>query len=88
MSVVPASVLASRPAGNHSAIKGQGLPSVLLQSDIHMTNDRMLFDALDDGPPLYEICTVSQYDHRTKAYRSGRGRSAVWGKPPFRSAFR
>jgi hypothetical protein len=35
--------------------------------------------------PHYEGRMISQYDHRTKGYRSGRARSAVWEDLPFGS---
>ncbi|HZK49971.1 MAG TPA: restriction endonuclease, partial [Actinomycetota bacterium] len=52
-------------------------------AEIHMGNDRELFGDTEPGLPLYEGRMVGQYDHRAKAYRSGRGRAAVWEELPF-----
>jgi hypothetical protein len=43
-----------------------------------MGNDRDLFGDYADGLALYEGRMIDQYDHRAKAWRSGRGRAAVW----------
>ena len=47
-------------------------------AEIHMGNDRHLFSEDSSGLPLYEGRMVSQFDHRAKGYRSGRGRAAEW----------
>lgn len=47
-------------------------------AELHMGNDRDRFGVKVDGYPLYEGRMVSQFDHRAKGYRSGRGRKAVW----------
>ena len=39
-----------------------------------------------EGYPLYEGRMVDQFDHRAKAYVSGRGRTAVWRDLPFGDA--
>lgn len=46
-------------------------------AEVHMGNARDLFHTEGDYP-LYEGRMVWHYDHRSKAYVSGRGRSAVW----------
>lgn len=46
--------------------------------EIDMGTDRELFSQNPDDIAVYEGRMVGQYDHRAKAYRSGRGRSAVW----------
>jgi hypothetical protein len=51
--------------------------------ELDVGNDRELFDEDPSGLPLYEGRMVSQYDHRAKGYRSGRGRRAVWEDLPF-----
>lgn len=55
------------------------------QCEIHMGSDRDRFGEDPSGLPLYEGRMIGQYDHRAKAYRSGRGRSAVWEELPFGS---
>ena len=57
---------------------GAGGPYRSYRAEIHMGNDRSLFDEEPRGLPLYEGRMVAQYDHRAKGYRSGRGRKAVW----------
>jgi hypothetical protein len=46
--------------------------------EVDMGTDRGLFNDEGDGLPVYEGRMVSQFDHRAKAYMSGRGRSAEW----------
>ena len=46
--------------------------------EVDMGNDRERFSDHSEGFPVYEGRMVDQYDYRAKAYRSGRGRSAVW----------
>ncbi len=60
-----------------------GPPVRHYQAELHMGNDRELFGDYPDGLPVYEGRMVDQFDHRAKAYRSGRGRSAVWEALPF-----
>jgi len=60
-----------------------GPPVRHFQAELHMGNDRDLFGDFTDGLPVYEGRMVDQFDHRAKAYRSGRGRSAVWEALPF-----
>ncbi len=60
--------------GDHAA----GPPIQHYQRELDMGNDRELFGDLSEGLPVYEGRMVDQFDHRAKAYRSGRGRSAVW----------
>src|SRR5262249_39909742 len=55
-----------------------GPPIQHYQRELDMGNDRELFGDLPEGLPVYEGRMVDQFDHRAKAYRSGRGRSAVW----------
>jgi hypothetical protein len=54
-----------------------------LQAEVNMGTDRDLFGDFAEGLPVYEGRMVDQFDHRAKAYRSGRGRSAVWEALPF-----
>ena len=49
-----------------------------LMKEVDMTVDSGLFVKEPPGLPVYEGYMVGQYDHAAKAYRSGRGRSAVW----------
>jgi hypothetical protein len=60
-----------------------GPPLRHYMTEIHMGNDRELFGDYDDGLPLYEGRMIDQFDHRAKAWRSGRGRAAVWEPLPF-----
>ena len=53
--------------------------------EIDMGNDRDLFEEDSAGIPLCEGRMVSQFDHRAKAYSSGRGRAAEWVDLPFGS---
>jgi len=62
-----------------------GKPHREYMAEVHMGNDRELFDDDPSGLPLYEGRMVFQFDHRAKGYRSGRGRSAVWEDLPFDS---
>ncbi len=55
-----------------------GPPYRQYMAEVHMGNDRDLFDEDPSGLPLYEGRMVSHYDHRAKGYRSGRGRAAEW----------
>jgi hypothetical protein len=48
-----------------------------------MGTDRELFEPKPPGFPVYEGRMVSQYDHRAKGYRSGRGRAAEWADLAF-----
>jgi hypothetical protein len=68
--------------------KSVGEPYRKYASELHMGNDRDLFgDHRDypDGLPVYEGRMVDHFDYRAKAYRSGRGRAAVWEPLPFGS---
>ena len=60
-----------------------GLPVRHYQREVDMGNDRDLFGEKPGGLPVYEGRMVSQFDYRAKAYRSGRGRAAVWEPLPF-----
>ena len=51
--------------------------------ELDMGSDRALFDGFFEGMPVYEGRMVDQFDHRAKAYRSGRGRAAVWEELSF-----
>ncbi len=62
-----------------------GVPARHYMAEIHMGNDRDRFGDDDPGLPLYEGRMIAQYDHRAKAYISGRGRSAIWRDLPFES---
>jgi hypothetical protein len=46
--------------------------------EIDMGNDREDFEDDPSGLPVYEGRMVEAFDHRAKAYVSGRGRQAVW----------
>lgn len=46
--------------------------------ELDMGNDRESFGNDPDGVPVYEGRMVEAFDHRAKAYSSGRGRKAVW----------
>ena len=55
-------------------------------AEMHMGNDREDFGTDPNGVPLYEGRMIEAFDHRAKAYVSGRARRAVWrelafGKP-------
>ncbi len=63
-----------------------GPPRRVYMREIDMGNDRDLFSEDPDGVPLYEGRMIDQYDYRSKGYRSGRGRAAVWEDLPFGSA--
>ena len=67
------------PFGDQAA----GPPVRHYQAELHMTNDRKLFGDVSEGLPVYEGRMVDQFDHRAKAWRSGRGRAAVWEALPF-----
>jgi hypothetical protein len=54
-------------------------------SEIDMGNDREDFEDDPSGLPIYEGLMVEAFDHRAKAYVSGRGRKAVWTDLPFGS---
>ncbi|MDT0468377.1 hypothetical protein [Streptomyces gibsoniae] len=70
------------PFGTASA----GLPRRVYQREIDMGTDRDRYTDDEPGLPLYEGRMVAQYDHRAKAYISGRGRSAVWEELEFGTA--
>ncbi len=58
------------------------LPERKYMREFDMGNDRDRFsDSV--GRPLYEGRMVDQFDHRAKAYESGRGRTAVWRAQSF-----
>jgi len=63
----------------------QGAATREYMTEIHMGNDREDFDDDPNGVPLYEGRMVEAFDHRAKAYVSGRGRSAVWRELRFGS---
>ena len=60
-----------------------GPPVRHYQREIDMGTDRNLLSEDPDGLPVYEGRMIDLFDHRAKAYRSGRGRSAVWDRLPF-----
>jgi hypothetical protein len=60
-----------------------GPPRRVYMREIDMGTDRERFDGTVGDVPLYEGRMVSQYEHRAKGYRSGRGRAAVWEDLPF-----
>jgi hypothetical protein len=59
-----------------------GWPERVYIRELDMGNDRDRFNDRE-GYPLYEGRMVDQFDHRAKAYLSGRGRTAVWRDLPF-----
>ncbi len=79
---ITAKLYGSQPAFGTAV---NGLPLRHYQAEIHMGNDRELFGDTEGGLPLYEGRMIDQFDHRAKAYRSGRGRAAVWEPLPFGS---
>src|ERR1700733_2460307 len=54
--------------------------------ELDMGNDRDTFTNIEGGIPVFEGRMVDIFDHRAKAYVSGRGRAAVWRDLPFGSA--
>jgi hypothetical protein len=56
----------------------EGLPQRQYMREVDMDKQRRLFTDDPSGVPVYEGRMVWQYDHRAKAYKSGRGRSAEW----------
>ena len=62
-----------------------GWPQRDYMREFDMGNDRDRFNDLD-GYPLFEGRMVGQFDHRAKAYITGRGRTAVWHDLPFGDA--
>ena len=68
-------------SGNKTA--GPPIPNCL--AEVHMGNNRDLFEEDATGIPLCEGRMVAQYDHRAKAYIAGRGRAAKWKELPFGS---
>jgi Type I restriction-modification system methyltransferase subunit len=63
----------------------EGLPRREYAAELHMGNDRDDFSSDEGGIPVYEGRMVEAFDHRAKAYVSGRGRAAVWRELPFGS---
>lgn len=55
-----------------------GDPTRHYMAELHMGNDRDLFAEDVAGLPVYEGRMVSQFDHRAKGYRGGRGRASEW----------
>jgi hypothetical protein len=55
----------------------------LYAAEIHMGNDREDFSNDPNGVPLYEGRMIEAFDHRAKAYVSGRARKAVWRELAF-----
>ncbi|MGC4122844.1 MAG: N-6 DNA methylase [Myxococcales bacterium] len=54
--------------------------------EVDMTIDRHRFVEGPQGIPVYEGRMVDAFDHRAKAYRSGRGRAADWPELRFGAA--
>ena len=65
--------------------KDPGLARREYMTELHMGNDRDDFGNDPNGVPVYEGRMVEAFDHRAKAYVSGRGRSAVWRELNFGS---
>jgi hypothetical protein len=62
-----------------------GAPNRVYMAELHMGNDRGDFGNDPDGIPVYEGRMVEAFDHRAKAYLSGRGRQAIWADLAFGS---
>ncbi len=62
-----------------------GQPHRHCSAEIHMGSNRGLFTEEPSGLPVYEGRMLDRYDHRAKAYLSGRGNSAKWRELPFGS---
>ncbi len=60
-----------------------GMPFRHYMSELHMGNERDLLDSDPSGIPVYEGRMVDHFDHRARAYKSGRARSAIWVPLPF-----
>jgi hypothetical protein len=66
--------------------KDAGLARREYMRELDMGSDREDFGDDPNGMPVYEGRMVEAFDHRAKAYVSGRGRSAVWRELNFESA--
>jgi len=53
-------------------------PTPRYMQEINMTGDRKFFNDGDTGVPVYEGRMIAAFDHRAKAYVSGRARKAEW----------
>ena len=62
-----------------------GAPHRVYMAELHMGGDRDDFGSEADGIPVYEGRMVEAFDHRARAYGTGRGRSAVWPRLEFGS---
>jgi hypothetical protein len=65
---------------------GENIPDLAQRDysrELDMGNDRDDFSGDPEGLPIYEGRMVEAFDHRAKAYVSGRGRAAVWRQLPF-----
>lgn len=60
-----------------------GGPHRHLMRELDMGNDRARFRGAPPGLPLYEGRMIAAYDHRARAWRAGRGRSADWRELAF-----
>ena len=80
--------LAARMSGRWPLFgdRSAGPPIRHYQAELHMGNDRELFGDLSEGLPVYEGRMVDQFDHRAKAYRSGRGDRGLGTPAVWRSA--
>ena len=56
----------------------EDLPRRKYSRELDMGNDRKDFSNAPDGLPVYEGRMIEAFDHRAKAWISGRGRAAVW----------
>jgi len=65
--------------------KDAGLARREYMRELDMGSDREDFGDDPNGMPVYEGRMVDAFDHRAKAYVSGRGRSAVWRELNFGS---
>ena len=63
----------------------EGLAIRTYARELDMTHDRDLFVEDHDCVPVYEGRMVDAFDHRAKAYKSGRARAADWDELMFGS---
>jgi len=64
----------------------KGAPQPRFQAELHMGNDRQLFNNDPTGLPLFQGSMIDAFDYRAQAYVSGRGKAAKWRKLAFGAA--
>ncbi|MGB7124157.1 MAG: hypothetical protein WBE40_04790 [Thermoplasmata archaeon] len=62
-----------------------GVPFRHYMRELDMGNERDLLEGDPSGIPVYEGRMVDHFDHRARAYKCGRARSAIWPFLPFGS---